>query len=395
MTFAQCAKNIRGHMPSDTYLNILREGAEYWNHWRQENPTAKPDLRGANIGRTNPGGTELLCALASEQDVYAPAPDLSGADFRGVDLSGADLFGVRLQNALFANSRLVCAQFGTAELTRADFTATDLRGVRFAASRLNRAILQKADLRGADLSHANAAGTDFSGADLRRCTFCETILARANLSDAIVGGTTFAGVNLTKVVGLSRVRHYGPSFMGAEVMYMAKSAPPPEFLRGVGVPNGLIDYAKSLFQDAIQYYSCFISYSAADHSFADRLHTDLQARGVRCWYAPHDLRIGDRFRVVIDESIRIHDKLLLVLSENSIGSSWVEKEVETAFEKERRRKVAALFPVMLDRSVMTTGEAWAADIRRTRHIGDFTAWKEYDRYQVALAQLIRDLQPPA
>jgi hypothetical protein len=41
---------------------------------------------------------------------------------------------------------------------------------------------------------------------------------------------------------------------------------------------------------AFQHYSCFISYSAKDQEFAERLHADLQNKGVRCWFAPHDLK---------------------------------------------------------------------------------------------------------
>jgi len=44
--------------------------------------------------------------------------------------------------------------------------------------------------------------------------------------------------------------------------------------------------------EAIQFYSCFISYSTKDQVFAERLHADLQNKGVRCWFAPHDLPIG-------------------------------------------------------------------------------------------------------
>jgi hypothetical protein len=72
----------------------------------------------------------------------------------------------------------------------------------------------------------------------------------------------------------------------------------------------------------------------------------------------------------------------------------VEKEVETAFEKERRdpNKRTVLFPIRLDDAVMETNEAWAADIRRTRHIGDFREWKNHDAYKKALDRLLRDLK---
>jgi len=123
-----------------------------------------------------------------------------------------------------------------------------------------------------------------------------------------------------------------------------------------------------------------------------RLHADLQNNGVRCWFAPEDMKIGDKIRPVIDESIRVYDKLLLILTEQSIKSAWVEKEVETAFEKEQRQQQTVLFPIRLDEAVMEAKEAWAADIRRTRHIGDFCGWKNHDNYRAAFERLLRDLK---
>lgn len=40
-----------------------------------------------------------------------------------------------------------------------------------------------------------------------------------------------------------------------------------------------------------------------------------------------------------------------------------------------------LFPIRLDNAVMEADEAWAADIRRTRPVGDFSAWKERNNYK--------------
>jgi hypothetical protein len=119
---------------------------------------------------------------------------------------------------------------------------------------------------------------------------------------------------------------------------------------------------------------------------------------VRCWLASEDLKIGDQFRQVIDREVHQRDKLLLVLSEHSIGSRWVETEVEAALERERQGNQTVLFPVRLDDVVMNTDKAWAADIRRTRHIGDFRQWTNPNAYQQSLARLLRNLaaggQPP-
>jgi hypothetical protein len=158
------------------------------------------------------------------------------------------------------------------------------------------------------------------------------------------------------------------------------------------VPDNFITYIASLTGEAIQYYSCFISYSSKDDAFAQRLHADLQQEGVRCWFAPEDMKIGDEIRPRIQESIKGHDKLLVVLSGHSINSSWVEDEVETAFEEEIWRKKTVLFPIRLDDTVMEAEQAWAAKIRRTRHIGDFSRWKAHDSYQQAFDRLLRDLK---
>jgi hypothetical protein len=166
------------------------------------------------------------------------------------------------------------------------------------------------------------------------------------------------------------------------------------FLRGCGLPDNWIEYLPSLLNQPIQHYSCFISYSSKDQDFADRLHADLQNKGVRCWFAPHDLRIGDKTWDAIDEAIRLRDKLLLILSENSIASDWVEDEVSKAFAEERARKLNVLFPVRIDDAVMATSEPWAVKLRDQRHIGDFRKWKEHDGYQGSLERLLRDLKVP-
>lgn len=140
------------------------------------------------------------------------------------------------------------------------------------------------------------------------------------------------------------------------------------------------------------YHSCFISYSNDDKDFAEKLHGDLKANGVDCWFAPEDLPIGAETRTALDEAIKAKAKLLLILSKHSVKSDWVQKEVETAFEKERKHPgTLVLFPVRLDDAVMRTNEAWAADIRRMRNIGDFRNWNDPVKYGTALRRLLRDL----
>jgi len=213
----------------------------------------------------------------------------------------------------------------------------------------------------------------------------------------VTDNTVFADVDFRKVKGLETVRHVGPSDISISSIYLSEGKIPELFLRGCGLPDDFIRQIPALVAavQPIQFYSCFISYSSKDEEFAQRLHADLQSKGVRCWFAPEDLKIGERFRRRIDEVIRVYERLLLILSEHSVESSWVEKEVETAMESEVDQHRTVLFPVRLDDAVMGVKVGWPADIRRTRHVGDFTRWKEHDPYQKAFDRLLRDLKAGA
>lgn len=363
-------------MANREHLEILKQGVEVWNRWRKENPGTQPDLAKVD--------------LIDET--------LTNVNFRRTNLTNANLGRAYLVEANLTEAFCIETNFGMADLygttlNRADLTKANLSEANLCMTDLTGANLVKTDLRKANLSAANLSNADLTGADLTGAYLASIDLGKTNLNKSKMGWTILADVDLSVVTGLETVVHTGPSEISIGTIYRSNGNIPQVFLRGAGVPDTFITYIASLTGKAIQYYSCFISYSGKDETFVQRLHADLQQKGVRCWFAPEDMKIGDKIRPRIDESIRIHDKLLLVLSESSINSTWVEKEVETAFEEEGKRNQIVLFPVRLDEAVMETHQAWAADIRRTRHIGDFTQWKDHDAYHQAFERLLRDLKP--
>jgi TIR domain-containing protein/pentapeptide repeat protein len=216
-------------------------------------------------------------------------------------------------------------------------------------------------------------------------------LTGADLSMAILAETVFGNTDLTRAKSLETCRYQGLSTIGHRTLQ--RSGPLPlVFLRSVGLPDNLIDYLPSLLNQPIQFFSCFINYSSKDQEFADRLHADLQNKGVRCWFAPHDMAIGAKIIDAIDEAIRLRDKVLLILSEHSVASDWVEEEVTRALAEERSRKTTVLFPIRVDDAVLNTNEAWARGLRIQRNIGDFCRWKDHDAYQKVLERVLRDLK---
>ena len=99
-----------------------------------------------------------------------------------------------------------------------------------------------------------------------------------------------------------------------------------------------------------------------------------------------------KFDLVLKSPFDSTISLLLVLSEHSIASNWVAYEVERALNKEPLGKPNVLFPIRVDDAVMESKASWADDIKSTRHIGDFTNWKNHDDYQKAFDRLLRALK---
>jgi len=95
-------------------------------------------------------------------------------------------------------------------------------------------------------------------------------------------------------------------------------------------------------------HELFISYSSNDEQFAGQLREDLLNAGVVCWFAPHDLGIGEDMRSAIEAAIHACEKLLVIFSADSIHSPWVRTEVEAALEEENRRNEIVLLPISID-----------------------------------------------
>jgi len=271
----------------------------------------------------------------------------------------------------------------------------------FRGADLRKKSLRNYDLSRCDLSHTDARDTSFRKADLRdanlssaklyRAFFSSSTMAGATLRHATLYETVFANVDLSDVKDLGDCTHKGPSVLDHRTLVRSRSLP-LEFLQGCGLPDGLITEANRAGSEIRKYPSCFISYSSKDHDFASRLHADLQTHGVRCWFAPKDMPIGAKIRDALDDAIRDVGKVLLILSESSLASGWVEKEFETTFEEEQRRGELLLFPIRLDQTALSVDKAWVADIRRSRNIGDFSGWRNKDSYNASFDRLLLSLE---
>jgi len=372
-------------MANEKHLEILKKGVNEWNRWRDGDLELSPDLSGANL-------SELFAREVSMHGISGMrlGGGLDGINLGNTDLSRADLSYVGLMDA-----HLVGANFSDANLSEAMLGGSDL-----SRANLSRAILREAELQIVNLHDAELGQADLSGAQLLQTIFDQTRVGGAVFSASVMAYTLFGNVDLSEAKGLDVVNHVAPSTIGVDTIYSSKGKIPEEFLRGAGVPENFIEYMRSLVANPIEYYSCFISYSSKDEEFARRLHADLQTKGVRCWFAPHDVQGGRKLHEQIDQAIRVHERVLLILSAHSMNSEWVKTEIAKARKREVEQKKQVLFPLRLvSFETIRDWECFDADAGkdsareiREYFIPDFSDWKNHDAYEKAFGRLMKDLK---
>jgi uncharacterized protein YjbI with pentapeptide repeats len=403
-------------------FKLLNNGPEKWNQWRKENPKKKIDFSGHKF-------EGILAANLFDldfSDALLDKTDFSGANLVRTNFSGAkgnyvSFANTRLNRANFTNATLLFSKFQSGEIQRAnfqqstlnncifsyahaqgaDFSSAILIDVIFNGARLNYANFNSSELDSADFTVGILDNATFIKASLIRAVFSESLINNVNFTEAKMGKTLFNGVDLQNAISLETLNHKAPSFIDISTIIKSKGKISEAFLRGCGFPDSIIIQIPALVGsiEPIQFYSCFISYSHADKSFARRLHDTLQGRGIRCWLDEHKIFPGDDIFEQVDQGIRLWDKILLCCSESSLTSWWVDNEINTAFEKEqelmrqRGHKILSLIPLNLDDFMFS--DKWengkAAQIK-SRNAADFTEWQsnnkkfeeQFERLMIAL-----------
>lgn len=139
-------------MADEVHLELIEQGVEDWNRWREENPDSLPDLSGA----------------------YLFEAELGGINLSGANLSRACLIGANLKEANLAEANLQNLYASAVALERANLSGANLR----------QANLSEARLAQANLSQANAQGTNFSMAELTgACVEKWQVSAKTDFSD--------------------------------------------------------------------------------------------------------------------------------------------------------------------------------------------------------------------
>jgi len=208
-----------------------------------------------------------------EREFYA-TPQLRDIDFSGIDIGQMDLSRADLSGANF-NGR---------DLSNRDLTETDLTGAK-----LNDANLSKSRLVGSNLYLADLVCADLRFADLQAADFRYANLSKAKLQETYLGGTNFTGANLFEAA-FDRALFNSTIFGDNDLR----------------IVTGL---------ESINH-----NYSSKDEEFGKRLAARMREANVRVWFAAEDVMGGEKTLEQVAYAIETHDRLLLVLSLDSLHS---------------------------------------------------------------------------
>jgi len=92
----------------------------------------------------------------------------------------------------------------------------------------------------------------------------------------------------------------------------------------------------------------FLSHSSKDKEFVRQLALDLKKNNVPIWFDEWELKVGDSLNKRIGEGIKESGWLGIVISKNSIKSSWVEKELNAGMMTELEKKQVFVLPIVID-----------------------------------------------
>jgi len=129
--------------------------------------------------------------------------------------------------------------------------------------------------------------------------------------------------------------------------------------------------------------SVFLSHNAVDKPFVRRLARDLVLRGIRVWLDEAELLVGDSLLTKIASAIEEMEYLAVILSPNSVGSAWVQRELEIAMSDQLMAKRVKVLPIL------------AADCLLPRFLQDlfYIRMDTDEHYAAGLENLMRRLLP--
>lgn len=170
-------------MANKEHLEILQQGVEVWNKWREENPEIVPDLSGADL-------SDLELSLAN----------LSHCNLSEIELKGSILNETNLSNS---------------DLSRSRFIGVILWGVNLSYSAINY--------------------TKLTNTILFKNYFQQT-----DFTKVVINKTIFVQTNLSTAIGLDRISYIDYGSIDTVTLHLSQGKIPEIFLEACGITDELL-----------------------------------------------------------------------------------------------------------------------------------------------------------
>jgi hypothetical protein len=138
-------------MANPKHVELLKQGVDVWNKWREENQDIRPNLCGVDIRKEQIKGTSL--------------------QVEGVN-------GAYLESINFSNTDLTSAHLEGCDASLSNFLGATLHGVHFNKACLHRANFERAFCRFSEFINADLKGANFSDADVKGIIFNKSSLQK-------------------------------------------------------------------------------------------------------------------------------------------------------------------------------------------------------------------------
>ncbi len=378
------------------------------------------------------------------EKLKAGQTNFSGSDFQNKSFDNADIDG--------NNLLLTSINFGGCSFYNAKFKSTNFSGSIFSNADLSNVTFDRCILIGADFHRANLKGAKFIWGTLE-----DSFLGTTNLEDVIFIGTSLEnstfGFTKFKRTGLGMIRDLDKvklsplpddapleiraNFKGGHItcdidwetikltaqmhaLHLSENTKDlpqdvrneiervitspkvfSDFLEKNNTESYFIEaYWKMIKENKKDYESVFISYSTQNQNFADFIYDRLGNSGINAWYAPKEMAGGKTIIDQIRKAISQQDRLLLILSHESISSNWVANEIRQAYKREKQGKKRVLFPIsIINYKELLDWELFDSDIGidlahhiRSYYIPDFSKWEEETNSDIEIRKLIDALK---
>lgn len=123
----------------------------------------------------------------------------------------------------------------------------------------------------------------------------------------------------------------------------------------------------------------FISYKSEEEAYARKIRSVLEANGISCWMAPDSIPVGSNYMKQIPLAIESCKAMILIVSEKSQQSQWVQNEFSEAMTKQK-----LIIPYVIENCKLDDAFQFSMSTMQQVY-----AWKDEE---AALTKVVRDIK---